>query len=238
MTLAHRFERIVAGGGDGHVTHRIDIGDRAAIACTLGGPADRTLFMLSSTDAYPKRLAGTRLSRVDAVIVDTPAPACPERPTDDRLLLRADRRRRSRGRKVLCHRLSQEHLDGGYPARRPVSALLVRALDDVPPATTPGSAGSPRPVGAGARRRRHVGPLKVERPGKQIELISAETLALGPDGQPRPTAGPPAGGYRNSTPPAWRMRRLRCRVRSARPAAAISPRTSTATTYTAWTGAG
>jgi hypothetical protein len=29
---------------------------------------------------------------------------------------------------------------------------------------------------------------KVERPGKQIELISAETLALGPDGRPRPTA--------------------------------------------------
>ena len=52
------------------VTHRIDIGDRAAIACMLGGPARRTLFMLSSTDAYPKRLIGTRLSRVDAVIVD------------------------------------------------------------------------------------------------------------------------------------------------------------------------
>jgi sugar lactone lactonase YvrE len=69
MTLAHQFERIVAGG---EVTHRIDIGDRAAIACMLGGPADRTLFMLSSTDAYPKRLVGTRLSRVDAVIVDTP----------------------------------------------------------------------------------------------------------------------------------------------------------------------
>jgi sugar lactone lactonase YvrE len=69
MTLAHQFERIAAGG---NVTHRIDIGDRAAIACTLGGPADRTLFMLSSTDAYPKRLVGTRLSRVDTLVVDTP----------------------------------------------------------------------------------------------------------------------------------------------------------------------
>ena len=29
---------------------------------------------------------------------------------------------------------------------------------------------------------------RVERPGKQIELVSAEMLALGPDGQPRPTA--------------------------------------------------
>ncbi len=72
MTLAHQFERIVADGGNGHVTHRIDIGDRAAIACMLGGVAGRTLFMLSSSDAYPKRLVGTRLSRVDTVIVDTP----------------------------------------------------------------------------------------------------------------------------------------------------------------------
>ena len=74
MTLAHQFERITAGG---HVTHRIDIGERAAIACTLGGPADRTLFMLSSTDAYPKRLVGTRLSRVDTVIVDIPGAGLP-----------------------------------------------------------------------------------------------------------------------------------------------------------------
>jgi sugar lactone lactonase YvrE len=73
MTLAHQFQRIEGSGGNGHVTHRIDIGERAAIACMLGGSANRTLFMLSSTDAYPKRLVGTRLSRVDTVIVDTPA---------------------------------------------------------------------------------------------------------------------------------------------------------------------
>ncbi len=72
MTLAHQFERIVADGHTGQVTHRIDIGDRAAIACMLGGAAGRTLFMLSSSEAYPKRLVGTRLSRVDTVIVDTP----------------------------------------------------------------------------------------------------------------------------------------------------------------------
>jgi sugar lactone lactonase YvrE len=77
MTLAHQFERIEADGGKGHVTHRIDLGDRAAIACMLGGPANRTLFMLSSTDAYPRRLVGTRLSRVDAVIVDTPGAGLP-----------------------------------------------------------------------------------------------------------------------------------------------------------------
>ena len=50
MTLAHPFERVLDGGT---VTDRIDIGDRTAIACTLGGPERRTLFLLSSTDAYP-----------------------------------------------------------------------------------------------------------------------------------------------------------------------------------------
>jgi sugar lactone lactonase YvrE len=77
MTLAHQFERIVERGPNGHVTHRIDIGDRAAIACMLGGSTRRTLFMLSSTDAYPKRLIGTRLSRLDTVIVDTPGAGLP-----------------------------------------------------------------------------------------------------------------------------------------------------------------
>ncbi|OBJ08552.1 SMP-30/gluconolactonase/LRE family protein [Mycobacterium sp. 1465703.0] len=75
MTLAHQFERIVAGGA---VTDRIDMGDRVAIACALGGPQGRTLFLLSSTEAYPRRLVGTRLSRLDAVTVTTPAPACPD----------------------------------------------------------------------------------------------------------------------------------------------------------------
>ncbi|UMB69274.1 SMP-30/gluconolactonase/LRE family protein [Mycobacterium paraterrae] len=72
MTLAHQFERIEGQRGVGRVTHRVDIGDRAAIACMLGGAAGRTLFMLSSSDAYPERLVGTQLSRVDTVIVDTP----------------------------------------------------------------------------------------------------------------------------------------------------------------------
>jgi len=43
----------------------------------LGGSAGRTLFMLSSTDAFPKRLIGTRLSRLDTVIVDTPGAGLP-----------------------------------------------------------------------------------------------------------------------------------------------------------------
>ncbi|OBA73202.1 gluconolactonase [Mycobacterium sp. 1554424.7] len=74
MTLAHQFERIAEGGA---VTDRIDIGERVAIACAFGGPARRTLFLLSSTDAYPQRLIGTRLSQLDAVTVDTPGAGLP-----------------------------------------------------------------------------------------------------------------------------------------------------------------
>jgi sugar lactone lactonase YvrE len=74
MTLAHQFERITEGGV---VTDRIDIGERVAIACALGGPERRSLFLLSSTDAYPQCLVGTRLSRLDAVTVDTPGAGLP-----------------------------------------------------------------------------------------------------------------------------------------------------------------
>lgn len=74
MTLANRFDRITEGGT---VTDRIDIADRVAIACALGGPQRRTLCLLSATSAYPQRLVGTKLSRLDAVIVDTPGAGLP-----------------------------------------------------------------------------------------------------------------------------------------------------------------
>lgn len=67
MTLAHQFERVVPGGA---VTDRVEIGDRAAIACMLGGPDRRTLFLLSSSDAYPAKLVGTRAARVETIRVD------------------------------------------------------------------------------------------------------------------------------------------------------------------------
>ena len=77
MTLSHRFERIVADTAGATVTDRIDLGERIAIACALGGPERKTLFLLSSTDAYPRRLLGTRLSRVDTVTVDIPGAGLP-----------------------------------------------------------------------------------------------------------------------------------------------------------------
>jgi sugar lactone lactonase YvrE len=74
MTLARRFDRIVGGGPDkAVVTDRIDAG-RSAIACTLGGPQRRTLFLLTSADVYPERLVDTKLSRVDTVTVDIAGP--------------------------------------------------------------------------------------------------------------------------------------------------------------------
>jgi sugar lactone lactonase YvrE len=69
LTLANQFQRIVEGG---LITDRIDVDDRVAIACALGGPECRMLFLLSSTEAYPERLVGTKLSLVDTVIVDVP----------------------------------------------------------------------------------------------------------------------------------------------------------------------
>jgi sugar lactone lactonase YvrE len=74
MTLAHQFERVTEGGT---VTDRIHVGDRTAIACALGGPERRTLFLVTTTDAYPQRLVGTRLSRVDATTVDLPGAGLP-----------------------------------------------------------------------------------------------------------------------------------------------------------------
>ena len=41
-----------------------------SIACALGGAENKTLFLLSSTDAYPDRLRGTKLSRVDTLGVE------------------------------------------------------------------------------------------------------------------------------------------------------------------------
>jgi sugar lactone lactonase YvrE len=59
------------------VTDRIDMGDRFPIACALGGPERRTLFLLSSTDVYPERLLGTKLSCLDAITVVVPGAGLP-----------------------------------------------------------------------------------------------------------------------------------------------------------------
>lgn len=74
LTVAHQFQRLESGGA---VTDRIDIADRTATACTLGGPGRRTLFLLSSSDAYPTKSAGDRRSRVDTFTVQCPGAGLP-----------------------------------------------------------------------------------------------------------------------------------------------------------------
>ncbi len=74
MTLANQFARIVEGAT---VTDRIGVGDEVAIACTLGGPQRRTLFLVTTADAYPERMAGTRSSRVHTTTVDIPGAGLP-----------------------------------------------------------------------------------------------------------------------------------------------------------------
>ena len=70
LTLAHQFARIAGGV----VTDRVEVGDRMAIACALGGVEGRTLFLVTTHDCYPDRMAGTALSTVEALMVDVPAP--------------------------------------------------------------------------------------------------------------------------------------------------------------------
>src|ERR1700747_2507839 len=77
----------------------------------------------------------------------------------------------------------------------PVSALLVRALercaqrDDTRLGRVVIDLLGPVPANADLFVR-----PQLERSGKQIELVSAEMLGLGPDGQPRPVAQ--ASGWR------------------------------------------
>jgi sugar lactone lactonase YvrE len=74
MTRAHQFQRIVAGGA---VTDRIDMADRSSVACVLGGPERRILFLLSTADADSHHPMGSNLSRLDAVTVDIPGAGLP-----------------------------------------------------------------------------------------------------------------------------------------------------------------
>jgi sugar lactone lactonase YvrE len=66
MPLARVFERLLPGGT---VTDSIDVEGRMAIACVLGGPDRRTLFLLSANDYRPEVLLGTRDGRIDIVRV-------------------------------------------------------------------------------------------------------------------------------------------------------------------------
>jgi sugar lactone lactonase YvrE len=74
MTLAREFARVAPGG---QALDTIAIDDRLAIACALGGPDLRTLFLLTALEHAPDALRGTRDATIHVVEVDVPGVGSP-----------------------------------------------------------------------------------------------------------------------------------------------------------------
>jgi sugar lactone lactonase YvrE len=74
MTLAREFVRVAPGG---EILATVAIDDRLAIACALGGPDLRTLFLFTATEHAPDALRGTRDATIHAVEVDVPGAGSP-----------------------------------------------------------------------------------------------------------------------------------------------------------------
>jgi sugar lactone lactonase YvrE len=74
MPLAHEFHRVAPGG---EVLDRIAMGDRLAIACTLGGPDMRSLFLLTSAQLPGDGIKGTHDATIHVVEVDVPGTGSP-----------------------------------------------------------------------------------------------------------------------------------------------------------------
>jgi sugar lactone lactonase YvrE len=74
MTLAHEFQRIAPGGA---VLDTVAVEGRLAIACTLGGPAGRTLFLFTALEHAAAALLVTREASIHTVEVDVPGAGSP-----------------------------------------------------------------------------------------------------------------------------------------------------------------
>lgn len=74
MPLAHEFQRIARGG---EILERIPMGERLAIACTLGGSDLRTLFLLTSEALPGESIKGTHDATIHIVEVDIPGTGSP-----------------------------------------------------------------------------------------------------------------------------------------------------------------
>jgi sugar lactone lactonase YvrE len=74
MTLAREFVHVAPGG---EILDTITIDDRLAIACALGGPDLRTLFLLTALEHAPDALRGTRDATIHVVEVDVPGTGSP-----------------------------------------------------------------------------------------------------------------------------------------------------------------
>ena len=74
MTLAREFLHVAPGGA---VLDSIAIDDRLALACALGGPDGRMLFLLTALEHAPDALRGTRDATIHVVGVDVPGAGSP-----------------------------------------------------------------------------------------------------------------------------------------------------------------
>ncbi len=74
LPLAHAFIRLLPGTG---VTERIEVGEQLPLACALGGPERRSLFLLMAPAIGAQALAGRREGRVEVVDVDVPGVGLP-----------------------------------------------------------------------------------------------------------------------------------------------------------------
>jgi sugar lactone lactonase YvrE len=74
MTLAREFARIAPGG---EVLDTVSIDGRLAIACALGGPDMRTLYLLTALQHSAAQLAGTRDAAIHVLQVDVPGTGSP-----------------------------------------------------------------------------------------------------------------------------------------------------------------
>ncbi len=74
MTLAREFVRVAPGG---EILDTITIDDRLAIACALGGPDLRTLFLFTALEHAPDALRGSRDATIHVLEVDVPGTGSP-----------------------------------------------------------------------------------------------------------------------------------------------------------------
>ncbi len=72
--LAREFRRILPGG---EVTDRVRVGGRMAVACTLGGPDRRTLFLASAAEWNAVDLGGDVTSVIETLRVAVPGAGTP-----------------------------------------------------------------------------------------------------------------------------------------------------------------
>ena len=73
--VGHEVIRVREGGEE---TERIQVGeDRRAVACMLGGPARRTLFVCTAPTTNPEKAVALRTSRIEMVDVAVPGAGWP-----------------------------------------------------------------------------------------------------------------------------------------------------------------